>query len=80
MPVRAPSTRPKHAFPAAPAKATPAAAVTTGAPLAAATPVVATSVSDVSSSNGKLAGLALIVVNLLVGLTALVFNRSRRSD
>jgi CshA-type fibril repeat protein len=81
LPVRAQVKRLPHAASSAvTAKATPATAVTVEAPLAAAVPVVATSGSEVSSSKGKLAGLALIGVNLLVGLTALVLNRRRRTD
>jgi CshA-type fibril repeat protein len=81
LPVRAHVKRLPHAAsPAVTAKATPVTAVTVEAPLAAAVPVVATSGSEVSSSTGKLAGLALIGVNLFVGLTALVLNRRRRTD
>ena len=54
-------------------------AVTVVAPLAA-TAVLASPITDVSHSNGRLAGLALIVINVFVGITALVLNLRRRSN
>jgi CshA-type fibril repeat protein len=42
--------------------------------------VAASTVSNITHSNGKMAGLALIVVNSLVGIAALTLNRRRHSS
>ena len=87
-PVRA-TVRVQHVKPNAPAPAVPAVAPPAPAPAVAsglpAASVVeqqltaATTVSSITHNPGKLAGLALIVVNSFVGLAALMLNRRRRN-
>lgn len=78
-PVRA-SARPVRRPAPVAVQAKPPHTVTLVAPLAA-DPIapVASSVSAVTHSSGRMAGLALIVVNVVVAVTALVLNRRRRS-
>jgi hypothetical protein len=67
------------ALPAVPAKAAQPSAVAVITPQLAG-PAAASSVSAIAHSNGRLAGLGLIVINIFVGVSALLLNRRRRSD